>query len=82
MWDFLCLQEVDRHQELFVEDKVPGITVIPTSSLQEKRNCYLGQTFMKSDGVMGCAIYYNAQKFECLDIESSPFMDAKGKEMN
>ena len=20
MWDFICLQEVDRHQELFVED--------------------------------------------------------------
>ena len=60
MWDFICMQEVDRHQELFVEDQVPGITVIPTSSIDEKRNCYLGKTFMKSDGVMGCAIYYNA----------------------
>ena len=72
------MQEVDLHKELFVEDKVPGITVIPKSSMDEKRNCYLGKTFMKSDGVMGCSIYYNAQKFENLDIESSAYMDAQG----
>ena len=37
---------------------------------------------MKSDGVMGCSIYYNAQKFESLGIESSPFIDAQGEDMN
>ena len=60
MWDFICMQEVDKHEELFVEDKVPDITVTPTSKIEEKRNCYLGKTYMKSDKVMGCAIYYNA----------------------
>ena len=61
---------------------MPGIIVVPKSKLDEKRNCYLGQTFMKSDGVMGCSIYYNAQKFESLGIESSPFIDAQGEDMN
>ena len=37
---------------------------------------------MKSDGVMGCSIYYNAQKFENLEIESSTFTNAQGEDMN
>ena len=37
---------------------------------------------MKSDGVMGCSIYYNAQKFESQGIESSAFTDAQGEDMN
>ena len=61
---------------------MPGITVIPKSKIEEKRNCYLGETFMKSDGVMGCSIYYNAQKFESQGIESSAFTDAQGEDMN
>ena len=56
--------------------------MIPNSSIDEKRYCYLGKTFMKSDGVMGCSIYYNAQKFENLEIESSTFTNAQGEDMN
>ena len=30
---------------------------------------------MKDDGVMGCAIYYNSDKFEFVDMEASNFVD-------
>ena len=35
-------------------------TVTPQSSIIDKRNCYRGKTEMRTDGVMGCSIYYNA----------------------
>ena len=37
---------------------------------------------MKEDGVMGCSIYYNAQKFECLDrVRASRWKIEKRKEL-
>ena len=37
---------------------------------------------MKADNVMGCSIYYNAQKYECLELTKHPFIDETGSMMN
>ena len=82
VWDFICLQEVDRHRELFNNEEAPADDVTPTSSIENKRNCYKGETAMKSDGMMGCAIFYNSQKYECLEFKKIPFLTEDNQEMN
>ena len=82
MWDFICLQEVDKHKMLFDSTKAPDSTVYPSDEIEMKRKCYLGKTEMKKDGVMGCSIYYNAQKFQCLKFNKTTYTTSDGKDMN
>ena len=37
---------------------------------------------MNEDGVGGCSIYYNAQKYECLDFSKDHFKDEDGEDMD
>ena len=75
------MQEVDKHQEIFTSKEAPADTVEANCSSADKIKCYLGQTVMKEDNMMGCSIYYNAQKFECLEFNSAPYSDAEGGKM-
>ena len=64
--DFICLQEVDKHGEIFHNHPV-----------------YKGEVKMKDDGMMGCAIFYNSELYELIDMESVNFKDPEtGKDQN
>ena len=60
LWDFICMQEVDKHQEIFTSKEAPADAVEVNCSSEDKIKCYLGQTAMREDNLMGCSIYYNA----------------------
>jgi len=42
LWDFICLQEVDKHQEIFSSKEAPTDAVEASSSSEDKIKCYLG----------------------------------------
>ena len=75
MWDFLCLQDLDLEmcQDLFPSSPELINRVGSAASIEDKRKCYKGTLFLEGSGVSGCTIFYNAQKFQQVQITSRQY---------